>query len=141
MDESLVEIRCYTGEGFMPLVSFGGWRVAALNYLDGVHPDNNKTMERHMETDEVFVLTRGQGIILIGGNGPELDGVYPQEMETGTVYNIRRGTWHTILLSRDASVLIMEQADTGKHNSEYASLSSALHQQLVEIAEREPKFM
>lgn len=141
MDESLVEVRSYAGEGYMPLVTFGDWRVAALNYLDGVHPDNNKTMERHLETDEVFVLTRGQGILLIGGNGPELDRVCPQEMELGTVCNIRRRTWHTILLSRDASVLIMEQADTGEHNSEIATLSPELYGQLLEIAALEPEFL
>ena len=140
MDENLVEIREYTGDGFKPLVFFGDWRVAALNYTEGVHPDNNKTMERHTETDEVFVLTKGRGILLIGGNGAQLDGIHSQEMEIGTVYNIRRNTWHTILLSRDASVLIVEQADTGEHNSEFAPLSAEYHRQVVEIANREMKF-
>jgi hypothetical protein len=141
MDERVIEIKSYEGEGFKPLVFFGDWRVAALNYIDGMHPDNNKKMERHMETDEVFVLTRGRGVLLIGGNGPELEGVYPQEMEIGTLYNIRRGAWHTILLSRDASVLLVEQADTGQNNSEYAALSPEFHRQLVEIAAREPELM
>ena len=140
MDENLVEIRNYTGDGFKPLVFFGDWRVAVLNYSDGMHPDNNKTMERHTETDEVFVLTKGQGILLLGGNGPRLDGVTPQEMETGIIYNVRRDTWHTILLSRDASVLIVEQEDTDEHNSEYASLPAEFHRQIVEIANREQKF-
>jgi mannose-6-phosphate isomerase-like protein (cupin superfamily) len=114
--------------------------VAVLNYADGMHPDNNKTMERHTETDEVFVLTRGRGILLIGGNAPQLDGVSSQEMETGVVYNVRRNTWHTILLSRDGSVLIVEQGDTGEGNSEFAALSEAFHHQVVEIANREMKF-
>jgi hypothetical protein len=134
MDESLLEIRNYTGEGFKPLISFGDWRVAVLNYTEGVHPDNNKTMERHTETDEVFVLTRGKGILLIGGNGPQVEMVYPQKMEIGTLYNVRRNTWHTILLSQDASVLIVEQGDTDERNSEYAALSAELHSQVVEIA-------
>jgi hypothetical protein len=140
MDENLVEIRNYTGDGYKPLVSFGDWRVAILNYADGMHPDNNKTMERHTETDEVFVLTRGQGILLIGGNDRQVEIVSPLEMEIGTIYNIRRNTWHTILLSRDASVLIVEQDDTGEHNSEIASLSAEFHSQIVEIANRELKF-
>ena len=141
MDESLVEIRRYTDEGFKVLVSFGEWRVAVLNYLDEIRPENNKRMERHLQTDEVFVLTRGKGVLLIGGNGAELDGIFPQEMETGTLYNVRRGTWHTILLTREASVLLVEQADTGEQNSEYAALSPEFHRQLVAIASREPKFM
>jgi mannose-6-phosphate isomerase-like protein (cupin superfamily) len=141
MDENLVEIRNYTGDGYKPLVFFGDWRVAVLNYADGMHPDNNKTMERHTETDEVFVLTRGQGILLIGGNDRQVEIVSPLEMEIGTIYNIRRNTWHTILLSRDASVLIVEQDDTGEHNSEIASLSAEFHSQIVEIANRELKFV
>jgi len=141
MDESLLEIWEYSGEGFKPLVSFGDWRVAILNFLDGVLPENNTRMERHMETDEIFVLTRGKGVLLIGGNGAGLDGVDPQEMKIGTLYNVRRGTWHTILLSRDASVLLVEQADTGEHNSEFAALTPAFHRQLLEIAAREPEFM
>jgi hypothetical protein len=140
MDENLVEVRNYDGGGFKPLVYFGDWRVAVLNYTDDVHPDNNKTMERHMETDEVFVLTRGRGILLSGGNGPQLDMLCSQGMEIGVIYNVRRGTWHTILLSRDASVLIVEQADTGESNSEYVPLSDEFHRQVVEIANCEMKF-
>lgn len=140
MAESFVEICAYTGEGFKPLVLFGDWRVAMLNYAAGMHPDNNKTMERHTETDEVFVLIKGSGMLLIGGDGPQVDEIIPQEMETGVLYNIRRNVWHTILLSRDASVLIVEQADTGEHNSEYVALSPEFHRQLVEIAVRDPNF-
>ena len=37
MDESLLEIRDYTGEGYQPLVDYADWRVAILNYLDNVN--------------------------------------------------------------------------------------------------------
>lgn len=29
------------------------------------------------------------------------------------------GVWHNILVTEDAKVLIVENADTGKHNSDY----------------------
>jgi hypothetical protein len=61
MDDSLLEIREYTGEGFRPLVFFNGWRVAVLNYIEEIHPERNNRMERHLETDEVFVLAKGRG--------------------------------------------------------------------------------
>jgi hypothetical protein len=140
MDENWLQIRSYDGAGFQPLVVFNGWRVAILNYLGAIHPERNKRMERHTETDEIFVLLRGQGILLIGGNGSKVEGVYPQKMEAGVIYNVRRNTWHTILLSRDASVLIVEEEDTNEHNSEYAALSAEFHRQIMEIANREPKF-
>ena len=140
MDENWLQIHSYEGAGFQPLVTYNNWRVAILNYLDAIHPECNKRMERHTETDEVFVLSKGQGILILGGNSSKVEGIYPQEMETGVIYNVRRDTWHTILLSRDASVLIVEQADTGGHNSEYATLSAEFHSQVVEIAKRERRF-
>jgi hypothetical protein len=140
MDEDWLQIRSYEGMGFQPLVVFNNWRVAVLNYLDAIRPECNKRMERHTETDEVFVLLKGHGILIIGGNSTKVEEIYPQKMEIGVAYNVRRGAWHTILLSCDASVLLMEEADTGDHNSEFATLSPEFHRQIVEIAEREPKF-
>ncbi len=137
MDENLLQIQDYDGIGFKPLVTFGNWRVAILRYSDDIHPGNNRTMERHTETDEVFVLTKGRGALIIGGNGLQVDEIYPQTMEPGKIYNVRRNTWHTILLSRDASVLIVENRDTGKQNSEFTSLSSEVHRQIAEAAARE----
>ena len=40
-------------------------------------------------------------------------------MEPCRLYNVRAGTWHNIRVSRDARVLILENSDTGKQNSEY----------------------
>jgi hypothetical protein len=137
MDESLLEIRNYDGEGYQPLIDYGDWRVAVLNFLDNVRPDLNNIMERHSETDEVFVLTRGKGTLLLGGNASKVDEIYPEAMEIGKIYNIKRNAWHTILLSRDASVLLVENKDTGKHNTEYFDLSAEQHAFVMETAERE----
>ena len=134
MDESLLEIRDYTGEGYQPLVDYADWRVAILNYLDNVRPDLNNGMERHLETDEVFVLTRGKGVLLLGGNGAQVESVQPEAMEIGKIYNVKRNAWHSILLSRDASILLVENKDTGESNSEYFTVSAELHQQVMEIA-------
>jgi ureidoglycolate hydrolase len=134
MDENLLEIREFIGIGFMPLIFFGNWRVAILRYIDEIRPDNIHAMERHVETDEVFVLMKGKGILVIGGNGPQVDEIYLQTMEPGIIFNVKCNTWHTTLLSRDASVLIVENHDTGEQNSEYASLTAELHRQIVEAA-------
>lgn len=137
VDETVLEIRDYEGEGYQPLVDFAGWRVAILRYLDGIHPDRNASMERHTRTDEVFVLTKGRGVLLMGGSEPKVDEISPQVMETGRIYNVKQNAWHTILLSRDASVLIVESRDTGKENSEYFHLSEDQRALLKGIARRE----
>ena len=134
MDEAVLEIREYTGIGYKPLIDYADWRVAILNYLEDVSPELNKTMERHTQTDEVFVLTRGKAVLLMGGNGTQAEGVAPQPMEPGKLYNIRRNAWHSILMSRDASVLLVENKDTGDHNSEFFDMTEEMRGQVMEIA-------
>jgi ureidoglycolate hydrolase len=135
MDKKMLEICTFVGEGYKPLVDYGEWRVAFLRYIDELHPDQITEMERHTQTDEVFVLIKGRGVILVGGNGTHIDGVYPQVMEFGKIYNVKRNVWHTILLSRDASVLLVENRDTGRPNSEYASLSEDQRHSILELAD------
>lgn len=137
MDESLLEIREYQGSGYQPLIDFGAWRVAILRYLDEIQPDRIDLMERHTETDEVFVLLNGRGILLMGGREKEMAGIHPQAMECGKLYNVKRHAWHSILLSRDASVLLVENRDTGRHNTEYNKLSAEQRRTIVQIADRE----
>ncbi len=122
MNEKLVEVRTYTGPGFRPLVFFNLWRVAVLNYSKELEPANICKVERHPETDEVFVLLRGQGTLFVGAGEPEIESLEALEMEPGVIYNVKPLTWHTIAMSRDASVLIVENADTGEHNSQFCQL-------------------
>ncbi len=120
MDERLLEIRDHQGEGYMPLVDFGGWRVAVLRPEQQPRPPS---MERHLETDEVFVLTRGEATIIVGGNGAAPGELAAQGMEIGKIYNVRKRVWHTVSLSEDAAVVIVENRDTVRENSEYADIS------------------
>jgi len=82
-------------------------------------------------------LMKGRGVLLMGGNGPKVDEISSQVMDAGRIYNVKRNAWHTILLSRDASVLIVENRDTGEENSEYFDLSEEQRALLKEIAHRE----
>ncbi len=137
MDKSLLEIRDYDGAGFKPLIFFGNWRVAILRHVDELQPDRIDSMERHTETDEVFVLLRGRGTLILGGNGIKCEGALSQTMEIGRIYNVKRLAWHTVLLSSDASVLLVENYDTGEHNTEYDGLSAEQSSQIMETARHE----
>ena len=119
----MLEIHTYTGEGYKPLVDYGEWRVAMLRFLEGLQPDRIDSMERHTQTDEVFVLLHGSGVLILGGRRAQVEGIYTQVMEQGFIYNVKRDTWHTIVLSRDASVLLVENRDTTTQNSEYTNLT------------------
>lgn len=123
MDSRLLEIANFQGEGYQPLISFGEWRVAALRYLEKLEPDQLCEMERHTATDEVFILVEGSGIIFIGGNECQPKEIQSIIMKNGEIYNVKRNTWHTISLSKEAHVIIVENDNTDTINSEIAALS------------------
>lgn len=123
METDLFEVKNYSGEGFQPLVSYDTWRVAVLRYMDELHPDRLDSMERHTATDEVFILTRGQAMLVLGGNQAGVDIIRPVVMNIGEVYNVKRNTWHTVILSQDAHIIIVENENTTPENSEYIDLT------------------
>lgn len=108
-----VEIYDYTGDNYKTAMKFGSWRVAYLNYGDRFSDGNLWRIERHNESDEVFVLLCGEAVLIIG---KELRRI---PMEPHKIYNIPKGVWHHIFTKEGASVLIVENEDTGTDNSEY----------------------
>ena len=64
--ESLLGVHTHADAGYLPLVDFGAWRVAILNFSDDLRPKNIKAMQRHDATDEAFVLLRGRCILFVG---------------------------------------------------------------------------
>jgi len=137
MDEKMLEIREYTGPGYQPVIDFSAWRVAILNYLDEIHPEKIDSLERHNETDEVFVLIKGQGILFLGEGELQVKDIFPQVLEPFKMYNVKRNVWHTVVLSRDGSVLIVENRNTSKDNSDYFPLNSEQKSLIVKVAQRE----
>ncbi len=136
MDEDVLEIRSHEGEGYKALVDFGSWRVAILRCENELLPGQQLSMERHLETDEVFMLIQGTGALILGGNGREVGPLQVHAMEIGKLYNVRKNGWHTVSLSRDASVLIVENRDTVRANSEYEAITQEQRQWIAEAADR-----
>jgi hypothetical protein len=104
----LVEIREFTAPRYQPVIDFGAWRVAVLNYLDEIHPERINFKERHNETDEVFVLIKRKGVLFLGEGEIHIAKVHPQVMESGKIYDVKQGVWHRVVLSQDGSVVIVE---------------------------------
>lgn len=98
----------YSGEGFSVLKKFEGWKIGFLRYSERFSAF--REMERHLETDEIFVLLEGNAILFTD-----------QEecfMKTGVLYNIPKGVWHHIVVSKDATVLVVENSNTTQDNTE-----------------------
>ena len=112
------DIEEYSGEGYKRLVSGAKWTVASLNYAARFDEKNIVELERHNLTDETFVLLAGEATLLVG------ESVERVKMEPLKFYNIRAGAWHNIVVSPDARVLVAENADTSKDNTEYLDLKT-----------------
>ena len=133
MQNNLLEIQEYIGEGYKPLVDFESWRVAMLNYSPALLPDQLTQMQRHNETDEVFVLLQGRCILFVGEGEKRVGRIYAADLEPGKIYNVKRAVWHTHTLSFEAKVLVVENRETTYDNSPFSPLTPAQHQELVRL--------
>jgi hypothetical protein len=136
VNEKLLEIRDYNGPGYFPVVDYGAWRVAVLNYSDDLLPENLTQMQRHNETDEVFVLLRGRCILFIGEGDESVTSVHAEDMSLFKIYNVKKAAWHTHTLSKDAMVLIVENRDTTYDNSPFCPLTGIQQEELLHLCRK-----
>ncbi len=104
----MIEKYTYTGEDFNVMMKFEGWRIGFLRRSERF--SEFKRLERHMKTDEAFVLLLGEATLYTENESCE--------MEKGVLYNIPRGVWHHITVSEDATVMVVENSDTSADNTE-----------------------
>lgn len=130
---NLIEISDYTGEGYRPLIDYGQWRVAILRYIDELRPENLGKMQRHNETDEVFVLLSGRCLLFLGEGDASVEAIHAQDMQPLKLYNVKRGAWHTHTLDEAATVLIVENRDTTSANSPEIELSTDQRQHIMAL--------
>lgn len=98
----------FTGEDFKTVMESDGWKVGFLRYSQRF--SEFKQLERHLKTDEVFVLLEGRAVLYTEDESCE--------MKKCTLYNIPKGVWHHITVSRDATVMVVENRDTSAENTE-----------------------
>lgn len=130
MNSKLLEIHSCVVNNYEPLVDYGTWRVAAISSPEGGRADSVKSVHKHNETDEVFLLLKGRGVLFIGEGGERVEAFHAVEMEALTLYNVKRGVWHASALESDSIVLAVENRDTTRTNSEYLDLPSEARRQI-----------
>lgn len=136
LPESLIEIREHNGADYKALIDYQTWRVALMNYTPDLTPDKINRMQKHTETDEVFVLLRGQCILFIGEGKETVAKVYAVDMESYKLYNVRKDVWHSHTFSEDARVLIVENCDTVEANSPFVELSEEQQRELIGLTKK-----
>jgi hypothetical protein len=111
----------WNGIGYMPLVFSHDWQAAILNWESIFDLEDVGEVERHIQSDEVFVLTKGQAVLFT------IDdlGMQVEEMKIGVLYNVLKGVWHNLVSTRDASWIIIENRDTHIGDCEFRQLGKA----------------
>ncbi len=135
MKREYIDVSSYQGEGYLPMIDFEAWRVAMLRYCEELEVQNLTTMQKHNETDEVFVLLEGSCTLFTGGKGDtvnELDAIVMKPLQ---LYNVKQGVWHTHTLDKAASVLIVENRNTCDNNSPKVMLTEAQLEQIRTLYE------
>jgi mannose-6-phosphate isomerase-like protein (cupin superfamily) len=95
-----------------------------MNWELRFDPTGVGAIERHNQTDEVFVLLRGQAVIfVVEEDGAPTRGVHAVSMQPGLIYNVPRATWHSVIGTRDVSWLIVESNDTSRENTDHRQLT------------------
>jgi mannose-6-phosphate isomerase-like protein (cupin superfamily) len=121
MNVHRIDALTYAGEDFRPVVAFGGWLVALMNWSPRFDVGGWGTLERHAHTDEVFVLQKGRSLLFVAGEG----GLQVVDMTPGVVYNVTQGSWHNVVGTQDVQWLIVESGEDPTQPTEYRAMSDA----------------
>ena len=106
------------------------WMVGIKNWKPANDIANIDCLERHNESDELFVLLAGKCTLLFAnekeGGGLDIKAI---AMEPMKVYNIPKTLWHNTVTMKDTKLILVEDSATGSKNSEVLTLNAA---QIVE---------
>ena len=132
-----IDIYSHEHEGFKILVKYQSWRTAVLNCGITTRTGTFSYVEKHRETDEVFVLLKGKAYLVIGEDGGRIDSSRPDSyqilpLESFKTYNVKCNIWHGVLMSEDASIYIVENIDTVKENGCYYYLTPEEKEKILE---------
>ena len=119
-----IEVKEFSGEGMNRVYENQKWLVGIKNWKPANDISGIDCLERHKETDELFVLLSGIcTLIYAAENGTNLE-IKAVKMEPCKVYNIPTGLWHNTITNKDTKMVLIEDSSTGMHNSEILSLTA-----------------
>lgn len=121
--ESHLEVRTHEEPDYKPMIDYEAWRVALMNYTPDLLPEKINRMQKHTETDEVFVLLTGRCILFLGEGQDSVTRVHAVDMEPYKLYNVKKNCWHSHTFAEGTRVLIVENRDTVVENSPYVPIS------------------
>ena len=133
MNNKLIEEYRHSREGYNPYLIGPKWQVAQLNFQPDLAPDAIKKVDVHHNTDETFLLMAGQAVLIAAELQQNRIVFELINMKPKVLYNIPKGCWHNITLSRDAEVLITEDANTHLADYEFHYLKEEDQKELYKL--------
>ncbi|HZH60147.1 MAG TPA: cupin [Metabacillus sp.] len=132
-----MEIKAYEfcAEGMNRVYENEKWTVGVKNWKQANDITGIDCLERHNQTDELFVLLSGKCDMIFANetsNGLKLEVL---KMEPFKVYNIPATLWHNTITQKDTKLILIEDSSTSMENSDILQLNEQQIMKILEIVE------
>ena len=122
---SAIESYTTKEEGYSPFLISDGWQVAQLNFIKEQHIDSIDKIEVHHQTDEAFILLRGEAVLISVNIIKDRFTFITKIMKPHVTYNIPKGIWHNIAMENECELLIVEKSNTHINDVTYKQLDKS----------------
>lgn len=112
----------FNGQGMQRVFENKKWTVGIKNWKPANDVSGIDCLERHNETDELFVLTEGSCTLVYAN---EVEGKLKfgaVKMKKNKVYNIPATLWHNTITCKDTKMILIEDSCTSMENSDILNL-------------------
>lgn len=99
------------------------WMVGIKNWKPMNDIAGIDRLERHNETDELFILLNGRCTLLFANETAEGLQIEYLPMEPMKVYQIPAGLWHNTVTQKDTKLALIENSNTCSDNSDELPLA------------------
>jgi hypothetical protein len=114
----------HDGEGLARVYENKAWMVGLKNYKPANDAGLFTEIERHRQSDELFLLLEGSCVLLSAFEERCSLRFEAQAMKTGALYVIPFSVWHTTITTPGARLALVEDPGTGAANSDVRVLSA-----------------
>lgn len=120
----------FAGEGMQRVFENEKWTVGIKNWKPANDVTGIDCLERHNNTDELFVLVEGACTLIYANESKEGLEFGVVNMQPNKVYNIPATLWHNTITQKDTKMILIEDSNTSMNNSDILELDEG---QIVKI--------
>ncbi|WP_163536414.1 cupin [Gracilibacillus sp. YIM 98692] len=117
-----IEQFAFDQDGMKKVYVNDNWMVGLKNWKPENDINGFNNLERHNETDELFVLLSGECHLVYAEEEDGRLAFSSVQMEQNKVYNIPKTLWHNTITQKDTKLALIEAPDTSMENSDVMEL-------------------